>query len=225
MLIVVEGIDGSGKNTVADGVAKEINALRLDFPLEEGSPAGYAARMYLQNKWYASHEECDEPVNEQEWLFSKHGALNPLLLQSLLTVNKYEQLELLRRHAGVHNPSHLVLACYTPSALVYGGLDGLDRGWLAGIHAGLPPADLNLLVQVSTEVALRRCADRGTPRELYERREILERAYDAYQELWCANGGFKGGCYQWDILDGDLPVDQVTSLALFCVRRLLSDEC
>lgn len=227
MIIVVEGVDGSGKNTVADGVARHFEALRLDFPYEEGSPTGKLIREFLAG-WWKAVAMYPRRGSELQAMTSANER-NALVLQALFTTNKYEVQGLLQRHAGIHNPRHLVLARYIPSVFVYSGMDGLDRVWLEAIHAGLPAADVNILVDVDAEIAMQRIGSRGEQREIYEKQEKVEGAVSAYRALWHEKQSAWVDPTRtpvgWYTVDGSFAIEEVILLATECVRWELSDEC
>lgn len=153
MLVVIEGIDGCGKNAVADLVAKSIGALRLDFP-NYSTDTGKLIKAMLRGEAVMTG---DDKLND------------PMVMQALQIVNRHEQLDVLASAAGSPDV-HLVLARYMLSGFVYGSYDGLSANWLAYTQSGLPRADLTLWLDVPTSVAMARCAARDkAPPERYEK--------------------------------------------------------
>lgn len=186
MLITIEGVDGCGKSTVADRVAKRIGAMRLDFPVRSTEIGGLIDKAL---------------VNED-------AAIPAAALQCLFAANKYEFANLL--HAASSGSTKLVLGRYWQSAVVYGsGFDGLGGEWVRSLHEGLPPALLNILIDVEPETAIARRIARGEPAELYETMDAAGVIVDGYRSLWASadNDGLDHGV--WGVVDGDAPLDFV----------------
>jgi dTMP kinase len=165
MLIVIEGIDGSGKDTLADALAKELGAHRFSFP-DYTTPLG----------------EC---IHEHLRGFVTHGVE---VFQAMQIANKLEHIQSLQEsHDDLYTT---VLTRYWQSAVVYGQIDGIDPNWSTRVCSVLPRAQMNILVDIETEEALRRQANRGLPLERYEGQEETMRAARAgYLALWGRNHG------------------------------------
>ena len=174
MLIVIEGIDGSGKTTLADGVARELKANRVEFP-------DYSTDTGAQIKRALAGET----------------RLGSVMLQALMTVNKLEHIGELQDAA--EGRSTLVLTRYWQSAVVYGMQDGLNPHWLARIHSTLPHGTINILVDCEPEEAIRRQVARGKPLERYEGKiETMCNVRDAYLSLWRMYEGPR-----WPVISSD----------------------
>lgn len=168
MIIAVEGIDGCGKTTVANELAsrlaqsqKQYQVAQIAFPNRE-SPTGRAIDWYLRTP--AKFEAFDAHVH-----------------QALQVVNRLELLPELVRQDRLN-----VLSRYTPSALVYGAIDGCGREWLERVTAALPLADLCVLLECSPEEAFTRMQARGVIADQYERRGVdwFRTVAARYDELW-----------------------------------------
>jgi dTMP kinase len=159
-LIVLEGIDKSGKATQAKILAERLRrkGRRVEdiaFP-DYRTAVGRVIGRYLQG-------EVD---------------LCPELRQLLYAANRWERcgdLKLWLREGKI-----VVADRYVPSGLVYGLANGLDLGWMTTLECGLPPSDLVIIVDVSVATAFQR----EETRDIYEaNRDFLERVRRAYLAL------------------------------------------
>ena len=169
--IAIEGYDGSGKSTVAEAVAAALGgALVRHFPNDDGY-TGKAIRAWLKGEW---HVEVDGPSE----LDQKH--VNAMVFQALQLVNRAELYEEI-----TESKEHQVFVRYWQSGFVYGTRDALDGSWLRKAHAWLPPADLNILLDISPETALERQGVRGGKPEAYEGSlRTASNVTDKYSRLW-----------------------------------------
>lgn len=174
-LIVLEGIDGSGKATHSRKLCERLKNVfetepitRLEFPQYE-STTGRLIQAHLQEKWTVPdyHGGTEATVADE------------LTFQALMTVNRYEmadEIETLRQWGPV------VLDRYWPSGYAYGTANGLDPDWLLRVHACLPQPDVCLLIDIPPEVSWER---RPTRRDRYEKKpDLLKQARFNYHYLF-----------------------------------------
>lgn len=186
MIIALEGIDASGKETqsqmLVDRLRKAgLKADRFDFPRYE-SPMGQQIHGLLTGQW-----EIEDPTTRA------------LVLQAMMTGNRYEHYDYLRAWADDPN-AVLVLDRYYASGVVYGSCDGIDRSLLLQMHRALPQPDIWILVDIPAEESVRRRPNR---QDEYEAREgFMHKVRDAYLELF-AWGGI------WKIVDGMGTSDEI----------------
>lgn len=185
MLIVLEGIDGCGKSTVAQQMAAVLNVKWIEFP-DRTTVTGRVIDDVLQHRLAVGGSE---------------------VLQALFAVNRYEKLPELARALC---SSNLVCSRYTPSGLVYGEVSGLERRWLEQIHAGLPEPDLSLLLDVPPDVGLSRKG--GKALELYEKLATQERVRQLYLDLWERRR--KAGNGRYIVVDATQPQAEVLETCL-----------
>lgn len=173
MIICIEGGDASGKATQSKILADRLGCPRFTFPDYE-TPAGKAILGNLKNEWAGASWHAYSGTHRLD------KQTNALVLQSLMATNRLERGAELREAARA---GHVVLDRYDASAMVYGGLDGLDPAWIAAVNAQLPVRpDLYLLVDVPVDEGFRRRPER---RDRYEKdRSYLERVREGYLRLF-----------------------------------------
>lgn len=191
-LVVVEGIDQSGKQTQIERLAARLSAeghevRTFAFPAYE-TPIGLLIRGYLAGE----HELGLEP---RQLLFAANRwELKPAIESALA--------------AGVV----VLVDRYSGSGLAYGLAQGLDRAWLEALEAGLPIPDLVVLLDLPPAVAFAR---KRLARDRYEDQiGLLERSRDAYRSLAESRG--------WLVVDALQPVDLIAEQLHRAVSRLLT---
>lgn len=190
MIVNLEGIDGSGKGTQA---ARFIARLMAQ---------GYGADLVRLLKF----PDYSTPTGKliEEWL---HGRIamclrstvkqDALAFQCALTANRVEHAETLQhfKHQGC-----LVVDRYWPSGVAYGGSDGLDMDTLVKFGAGLPQADLHILLDIPVGVALDRQASRGRADRYEGRESVMEACRGIYLDLWASRS--EKTPHAWVVVDG-----------------------
>ena len=181
MLIAIEGLDQSGKETQARHVRTRIEQAGrkvslLSFP-DYGTPIGHEIEKALHG--------------EREF--------GPDVMQLLYIANRFEykpRLDLWLSHDHV-----VVCDRYRASSVAYGEAQGLDPAWLEDIQRHLPAPDLTLLLDIAPETAVRR---KATGRDRYERDlALLGRVRESYRRQARAAG--------WVVIDAELATDEVAA--------------
>ena len=181
MLIAIEGMDGSGKTSVAKAVADELQAVLIEFPCRTDTVTGPLIDEYLKQMWtvYGGDQAPHGKLQRQE------GAA-ALAFQALMVTNRLECMPAIK--AVLDAGRHVVCSRYWQSGWVYGQIDGLDKGFLRLIHLSMIHADVNILLDVGAEEGFRRRAERdGTDLkpERYEAKvEMMQQANWLYRDLW-----------------------------------------
>ena len=173
MLIALEGLDQSGKQTQAemlrDRLKHEGHRARLvSFP-DYGTSIGEEIARALQN--------------ERDY--------GPDVMQLLYIANRYERRPDLQRWID----AGLILVCdrYIASSVAYGEAQGLDAAWLAEIQKFLPTAWLTILLDIAPETAVQR---KAVDRDRYERDLAMQaRVRDSYRRQAAAGA--------WAVIDGE----------------------
>jgi dTMP kinase len=148
MIIVIEGGDQAGKKTQTTLLAKalkkrKIKTIIFSFP-DYKTPIGKEIAKYLDGK----------------------RKFPPQVIHCLLAANRWEKLnEILEAQS---ENSILIMNRYYQSNLIYGLANGMKRKWLENLDAGLPKADLVILLDVTQKESFRR---KKTNRDKFEKNE------------------------------------------------------
>jgi dTMP kinase len=179
LLIVIEGMDQSGKKTQTNLLASRLR--KADCPVEMISfpdyttPIGREIRKYLDGK----------------------RDFGPEIRQFLYVANRWERKKTLENWLG---KGRVVIADrYTQSNLAYGLANGLDLQWMINLEQGLPKADVTIVLDIPVDTAFRR---RKTMRDMYERdKAFLKRIRSSYHTLAKKFG--------WFLVNGEAPPETV----------------
>jgi len=148
MIIVIEGGDQAGKLTQSTLLEKALKKRKIKtkvfhFP-DYKTPIGKEIRKYLDGK----------------------RKFPPQVIHCLLAANRWEKLnEIL---AAQEKNSVLIMNRYYHSNLIYGLVNGMKQKWLENLDAGLPKADLVILLDVTQNESFRR---QKTHRDKFEKNE------------------------------------------------------
>lgn len=148
MIIVIEGGDQAGKKTQTTMLRnalkkRKIKTKTFSFP-DYNTPIGKEISKYLEGK----------------------RKFTPQVIHCLLAANRWEKLnEILRAQS---KNSILIMNRYYQSNLVYGLANGMKQKWLENLDAGLPRADLVILLDVTQTESFSR---KKTNRDKFEKNE------------------------------------------------------
>ena len=200
-LIVIEGLDGAGKRTLADGLRDALAAVgatvsRMAFPRYGRS----VAADLVQDALYGRVGDLSESVYCMAALyaFDRQGAA-----EELATELTSHDVVLLDRYVASN-------AAYGAARLRQGA-DGEFVEWIRELEIErlkLPAPDRQLLLRVPPGVAARRSIGRerddvARPRDTFEADADLQaRVAAVYDELAAA-----GWLSPWTVLDGSAPID------------------
>lgn len=186
--IAIEGIDGSGKETISKMLAEHLRAIRFSFP-DYGTPTGKLIREHLQGKWWTSD------LRQK----SSDKSRDALIFQALQTLNRLEHASTIQKYWRMWIP--IVADRYLVSSLAYGSSDGLDIDYLHQIQSFLPQPDFNFLLDIPVEESFRRRPNRGGDR-YEEDRTKLEDVRQRYREIFAERSNNDTSGAKWIILDG-----------------------
>jgi len=179
MLIAIEGVDQSGKETQAQ---------RLRERLRE---AGHKVRLLSFPDYGTSiGEEIARALQGER----EYGSD---VMQLLFVANRHERRDAIREWVD----GGLILVCdrYRASSIAYGEALGLDAGWLEDIQRYLPRADLTVFIDIAPATAANR---KSQGRDRYERDvSLLERVRSSYQR--------QAASPDWVRVDGERTMDEV----------------
>lgn len=207
MLVVIEGVDCSGKDTLADTLHQVFGGARINFP-DETVESGRIAREYLRGRWAVWNE-----VGMGETMIDKHKSA--FALQAVMLFNRAEMLPSITRWRANGDPVFAVR--WWQSGVVYGGMDGLDVEALRRSQLFLPQADLNIYLDIAPDVAMARRARRDGAKapELYESRiEKIAVARQLYRNIWAHEGADPSQANKWVVIDGEQTESVVLAEAL-----------
>ena len=162
MLVVIEGVDKSGKTTLVtalkDALPEVFNGKKvtfLRFPNRDG-PIGSVIHNVLSGKIEMSAQTT----------------------QLLFAADRWHTLGVLTE--GLANGGIVVCDRYIHSGIAYAGANGVDVTWCAGLNEGLPAPDLIIYLKLSEETR----AIRGSSElEIYETTAIQRKVKDMYTSL------------------------------------------
>lgn len=152
MIIVIEGGDQAGKKTQTALLAKALKKRKIktavfSFP-DYKTPIGKEISKYLDGK----------------------RKFPPQVIHCLLAANRWEKLnEIL---AAQSKNSVLIMNRYYHSNLIYGMVNGMKCQWLENLDAGLPKADLVVLLDITQKESFHR---KKSNRDKFEKNEEFQR--------------------------------------------------
>ncbi|MEM2856899.1 MAG: dTMP kinase [Candidatus Nitrosocaldaceae archaeon] len=134
MLIVIEGIDKSGKTTqvgmLKDALSKEFRVATLSFP------------------------DYSTIIGNEIKKFLTKGGYNTRVMHLLLSANRWENKD--RLESLLSSNDILILNRYYQSNIVYGLANDLPLDWLEMLDKGLPKEDLTIIIDISIDTFLAR---------------------------------------------------------------------
>jgi dTMP kinase len=136
MIIVIEGGDQAGKKTQTELLAKALKARKLKTKI-------------------FSFPDYSTPIGKkiQSYLTGKHK-FPPQVIHCLLAANRWEKLDEIKK--AISNNSVLIMNRYYQSNLIYGLVNGIPAEWLEHLDAGLPKADLVIVLDVNQKESFNR---------------------------------------------------------------------
>ncbi|AFS81664.1 thymidylate kinase [Candidatus Nitrosopumilus koreensis AR1] len=179
MIIVIEGGDQAGKLTQSTMLEKALKKRKIKTKLfhfpDYTTPVGKEIRKYLDGK----------------------RKFPPQVIHCLLAANRWEKLDQILD--AQEKNSVLIMNRYYHSNLIYGLANGMKQKWLENLDAGLPKADLVILLDVTQKESFNR---QKTNRDKFEKnKEFLRKISKIYK-----NTAKKK---HWKIIDASKPKQEV----------------
>jgi dTMP kinase len=188
MLVVFEGIEGSGKTTQANLLYESISRLTERCVLTvEPRPESPITRLIRE-------ELKKDPSKEGE-------AFDMRALQLLFAADRSVHVEKLIR-PSLEAGEIVVVDRYFLTSVAYSSAFGNEElaDYFMSVNSVFPKPDLLFYLRVAPEVALRRVALREK-KDRYDNLESLRKQYDAYQSLAQRHRSEAGS--RWCEIDGD----------------------
>ncbi len=179
MIVVIEGGDQAGKKTQTELLFKALKKRKIktktfSFP-DYSTPVGKEISQYLNGK----------------------RKFPPQTIHCLLAANRWEKLNQILQAQSKN--SVLIMNRYYQSNLIYGLANGLKPNWLENLDAGLPKADLVILLDVSQKESFHR---KKTMRDKFEKNEkFLKKISKIYRDI--------GKKKRWKIIDASQSKEEV----------------
>lgn len=161
MIIVIEGGDQAGKKTQSKLLEtalkkRKIKTQLYNFP-DYSTPIGKEIQKYLYGK----------------------RKFPPQVIHCLLAANRWEKLPAIQE--AISKNSVLIMNRYYQSNLVYGLINGMKLNWLENLDAGLPKADLVIVLDVSQRESFNR---KKKKRDQFEKnKEFSKKVTNTYKTL------------------------------------------
>lgn len=167
MFLVIEGLDGAGTTTQAGQLAQALRARGL--------------------RTTETHEPTERPIGRtlrqalrRELTLPDGEPLDPATMALLFAADRIDHLRATVEPA-LRRGEVVISDRYVHSSLAYQS-DELPIRWVDAINARARKADLVLWLEVPVEVCLERLARRGGVPDIYERKDVLERVAQRYEE-------------------------------------------
>lgn len=160
LFVVIEGIDGSGKTSVAREIVERLPRLGLE-------------AIY-------TYEPYESPFSEALRRLKERGPTSPVLDTLAMFCDRAYHVDSVIEPALSRGVS-VVADRYYYSTIAYQGAMGADVEWIRGISRVFRKPDLAIYLDVEPEVGLSRSS--GTRWRHYEDLEILRRARKIYMDL------------------------------------------
>ena len=190
MIIVIEGGDQAGKKTQTELLAKAMKARKLktkifSFP-DYSTAIGKKIESYLTGK-------------------SKSP---PQVIHCLLAANRWEKLDEIKK--AISNNSVLIMNRYYQSNLIYGLVNGLPASWLEHLDAGLPKADLVIVLDVNQKESFSR---KKQKRDKFEKnKNFSQKISKTYRKIAKEK--------KWKLVDASMPKEDVHK----SIMKILSNK-
>jgi len=168
MIVVIEGGDQAGKLTQSILLEKALKKRKVKTKLfhfpDYTTPIGKEIRKYLNGK----------------------RKFRPQVIHCLLAANRWEKLDELL--TAQEKNSVLIMNRYYHSNLVYGLANNMNQKWLENLDAGLPKADLVILLDVTQKESFQR---QKTHRDKFEKNEEFMRTISKIYHLTAKKKNWK----------------------------------
>lgn len=167
ILVAIEGIDGSGKTTVAKKLVEKLKELgyRAEYTYEPfSSPFSEALRKYIEEEGGAE-AEIETLAMALDRLFHVKKVIEPLLKNGCIVITDR----------------------YIHSSLAYQGARGIDIEWIKTVNKYAIEPHLVIYLRVPLEIALERIKKKESRWKYFEDISRLKKVQEMY-ELFASQG-------------------------------------
>lgn len=162
--IVIEGLDGSGKNAQID--------LLINFLNKKG-------KEIIMTKEPTIESDAGRKIKQA---LRKKIVVDSLELQKLYVQDRKEHLE--NKVIPALKIGKIVISSrYAFSTFAYGGSDGLDVDLLIKMNEEFLLPDLTIIIDVNPDSCMERIERRGEEKELFEKKEKLAKVNEFYKRF------------------------------------------
>ncbi len=193
-LIAIEGIDGSGKTTIAKEIVKwlserNVKALYTSEPTK--SPIGLLIKEKIISAKARQDARIEALLFAADRLWHVINEILPSLEKGIVVITDR----------------------YYFSSIAYQGALGAPISWVKEINKFAPKPNLSIYIDITPEEALRRKRRQGSIKELFENTKYLSKVRKIYLDL--VDSG------ELTLINGMVPLENVIKEALVLVEKLL----
>ncbi len=192
--IVLEGLDGSGISTQAARLESYLKSKRLKTLLTKEPTTGLIGGMIRE-------------ALKEDWSTSFKS------LQLLFCADRAKHLEE-EIEPALSNGRMVVCDRYLFSTLAFGFASGVDFQWLFNVNKVFRMPDLTIFIDIPPDVSFSRIESGREKRELFEKREALNKVRKAYLNL--------AKRFRFKIVNGDQSADETSKEIQQIVDRFLA---
>jgi dTMP kinase len=172
MFIVLEGIDGCGKSTLAKALQAR---LQQQFRSHDTVLFAEPTRHLAAGKLLRQHLEHTPRLQLQDPHFIEYLAL---LMAADRQQHYWQEI-----YPAIQAQHWVLCDRFTWSSLAYQGAGGLSIDWLIELNSRVPVPDLTILVELDVETSRQRREGTRTTEELFESDQMLRRVAAGYHWL------------------------------------------
>jgi len=193
-LIAIEGIDGSGKTTIAKKIVEWLNEKNIK-ALYTSEPTRSPIGLLIKDKIISAEKRQDARIEAllfaADRLWHVINEIIPSLSKNIIVVTDR----------------------YYFSSIAYQGALGAPISWVKELNKFAPKPDLSIYIDITPEEAIRRKSRQGNVKKLFENIRYLSKVREIYLNMV--------GDGELTLINGMEPLEKVVDEALVLVKKLL----